>query len=150
MGSIREARKFAQEHEKEEPVGLCWFTVLRLALWRIWCSVSSCVCVCVCVCMHMHAQSSTTLCDHMEYTLPGSSIHGTFQARTLECVAIFYTRESSWPRDRTNRCLLHLLHWHADSLALHHLGSPFSKQLPWENQLNKCLIETLVFLQLKH
>ena len=23
MGSIREARKFAQEHEKEEPVGLC-------------------------------------------------------------------------------------------------------------------------------
>lgn len=32
MGSIREARKFAQEHEKEEPVGLCWFTVLRLAL----------------------------------------------------------------------------------------------------------------------
>ena len=34
-------------------------------------------------------------------SLPGSSIHGIFQARVLERVAISFSRGSSWPRDRT-------------------------------------------------
>ena len=34
-------------------------------------------------------------------SLPGSSVHGIFQARILVGVAICYTRESSWPRHRT-------------------------------------------------
>ena len=29
-----------------------------------------------------------TLCDPMDYSLPGSSVHGIFQARVLEWVAI--------------------------------------------------------------
>ena len=33
-------------------------------------------------------------------SLPGSSVHGTFQARVLEWVAISFSRGSSWPRDR--------------------------------------------------
>ena len=33
-------------------------------------------------------QSCPTLCDPMDCSLPGSSVHGTFQARTLERVAI--------------------------------------------------------------
>ena len=33
--------------------------------------------------------------------LPGSSVHGIFQARVLEWVAIFFSRGSSWPRDWT-------------------------------------------------
>ena len=37
----------------------------------------------------------------MDYSLPGSSIHGTFQARILGWVAISFSRGSSWPRDRT-------------------------------------------------
>ena len=32
---------------------------------------------------------------------PGSSVHATLQARTLEWVAISFSRGSSWPRDRT-------------------------------------------------
>ena len=32
---------------------------------------------------------------------PGSSAHGTLQARILEWVAIPFSRGSSWPRDRT-------------------------------------------------
>ena len=32
---------------------------------------------------------------------PGSSVHGIFQARILECVAISFSRRSSRPRDRT-------------------------------------------------
>ena len=42
-----------------------------------------------------------TLFDHMDYSLPGSSIHGIFQARILECVAISFSRRSSQSRDRT-------------------------------------------------
>ena len=47
------------------------------------------------------AQSCLTLCDPMDCSLPGSSIDGMFQARILEWVAIFFSRGSSWPRDRT-------------------------------------------------
>ena len=47
------------------------------------------------------AQSCPTLCDPMDYGLPGFSVHGIFQARILEWVAISFSRGSSQPRDRT-------------------------------------------------
>ena len=45
------------------------------------------------------AQSCLTLCDPTDCSLPGSSVHGIFQARVLEWVAIFFSRASSQPRD---------------------------------------------------
>ena len=47
-------------------------------------------------------QSCLTLCDPMDCSLPGFSIHGIFQARVLELAAIFLSRWSSWPRDWTH------------------------------------------------
>ena len=47
------------------------------------------------------AQSYPTLCDPMDCSLPGSSLHGILQARVLEWSAISFSRGSSWPRDRT-------------------------------------------------
>ena len=47
------------------------------------------------------SQSCPTLCDPMDCNLPGSSVHGILQARTLEWVAVSFSRESSQPRDRT-------------------------------------------------
>ena len=47
------------------------------------------------------AQLCPTLCDTMDGSLPGSSIHGIFQARVLEWVATSFSRGSSQPRDRT-------------------------------------------------
>ena len=38
-----------------------------------------------------------TLCDPMDYSPPGSSVHGISQARILEWVAMPSSRESSWP-----------------------------------------------------
>ena len=38
------------------------------------------------------AQSCPTLCDPMGCSLPGFSIHGIFQARILEWVAISFSR----------------------------------------------------------
>ena len=40
-------------------------------------------------------------CNHMDYSLSGSSFHGIFQARILEWIAISFSRGSSWPRDWT-------------------------------------------------
>ena len=47
------------------------------------------------------AQSCPTLCDPTDCSLPGSSVHGIFQARILEWVVISFSRGSSQPRDRT-------------------------------------------------
>ena len=43
-----------------------------------------CVCVCVCVCERVHAQSCSALCNPVDCSLPGPSVHGIFQARILE------------------------------------------------------------------
>ena len=47
------------------------------------------------------AQLCPTLCDPMDCRLPGSSVHGIFQAKILKWVAISFSRGSSWPRDGT-------------------------------------------------
>ena len=47
------------------------------------------------------AQSCPTLCDPMDCSPPGSSLHGILQARVLEWGAISFSRGSSQPRDRT-------------------------------------------------
>ena len=47
------------------------------------------------------AQLGLTLCDPMDCSLLGSSVHGIFQARVLEWVAISFSRGSPQPRDRT-------------------------------------------------
>ena len=45
--------------------------------------------------------SCPTFCDPVDCNRPGSSIHGIFQARILEWVAIFFSRGSSWHQDWT-------------------------------------------------
>ena len=45
--------------------------------------------------------SRVRLCDPVDCSPPGSSIHGILQARILEWVAIFFSRGSSRPRDQT-------------------------------------------------
>ena len=47
---------------------------------------------------------------------PGSSVHGTLQARVLERVAISFSRRI-FPTQGLNTSLLHLLHWQADSTS---------------------------------
>ena len=46
-------------------------------------------------------QLCLTLCDTMDCSPPGSSVHRTLQARILEWVAMSFSRGSSQPRDRT-------------------------------------------------
>ena len=64
------------------------------------------VCMCVCVLEKEKVKVLVILlcpplCDPMDYSPPGSSVHGILQTRILEWVAISFTRRSSWPRDWT-------------------------------------------------
>ena len=47
------------------------------------------------------AQLCPTLYDPVDYSPPGSTVHGILQAGILEWVAISFSRGSSRPRDRT-------------------------------------------------
>ena len=51
---------------------------------------------------------------------PDSSLHGIFQARILEWVAIFLL-QGILPTQGLNPCLLHLPHWQTGSLPLHQM-----------------------------
>ena len=67
------------------------------------------------------AQSYLTLCDPMDCSLPGSSVHGILPARTLEWVTIPFSRGSSKPKIEPSSPALQ-----ADSLP----SEPAEKLLP--------------------
>ena len=75
----------------------------------------------MCVCANL-VQSCLTLCDAMDCSLPGSSVHGSFQARILGWVVMPSSRASSWSRDWN--CFSCYPALQADSILLSHLGSP--------------------------
>ena len=61
-------------------------------------------------------QSCPTLRDPMDFSLPGSSIHGIFQARVLECGAIAFSIDEV--DKRLNRCkLLKLTQEETDNMS---------------------------------
>ena len=67
------------------------------------------------------AQSCPTLCNTVNCSLPGFSVHGVSQARILKWVAIPFSRGSSWPGDWT---------W-----VSHTVGRLFTIWATWEDQL---------------
>ena len=64
------------------PWGLCWLPPSNV----------------LCVCARMYIWLCQTFYGPMDCSLPGSSIHGFFQARILKRVGISSSRGSSWPR----------------------------------------------------
>ena len=69
----------------------------------------------------MSAQACPTLCDPMDCSSPGSSVHGIFKNTRVGCHFLF---QKIFPTQGTNPHRLHPLHWEADSLALAPLGKP--------------------------
>ena len=60
------------------------------------------------------AKSCLTLCNPMDCSPPGSSVHQIFQTRILAWVAVSFSRGSSWPRDQIHIsciCKQILYHW---------------------------------------
>ena len=67
----------------------------------------------------MHAKSLQTLCDPMDCSSPGPSVHGILQARMLEWVAIPFPGDLPDPGTKPGSPALQ-----ADFLCLSHQGSP--------------------------
>ena len=75
-----------------------------------WEAICTCICICECKCIYteldkkfiwiflQHAHSVAKTCLTL-YSPPGSPVHGIFQARILEWVAISSSRGSCQPRD---------------------------------------------------
>ena len=74
----------------------------------------------ICVCLV--AQSCPTLSNPIDCNPPGSSVHGIFQARILDWVAISSSRGSSWRRDWTCFSCIDrwiLLYWATQEAPIH-------------------------------
>ena len=77
-------------------------------------------------------QSCPNLCDLMDCSPPGSSVHEISQARILEWVASSFSRGSPWPKDQTRiSCIV------ANSLLSETPGKP--KSILW-----RCVIHSVV------
>ena len=70
------------------------------------------------------AQSCVILCNPMDCSPLHFSVHGILQARTLEWVAIPFSRGSSWPQGSNPG----LLHSRQILYCLSHQGSPHGKE----------------------
>ena len=69
------------------------------------------VCMCMCIYVYVYTRSCQTLCDPMDSSLHQAPLSmGFFKARVLEWVAIFFSRESSQPRNQTQ--VSHILDRH--------------------------------------
>ena len=79
----------------------CSFTRRPIISMSLFCEVSSSINTQVHSLIECCAQWCLTLCDHMDCSPPGSSVHGILQKRIPEWVAISSSRLHSWPRDWT-------------------------------------------------
>ena len=73
-----------------------------------------------CVCAKS-LQSCPTLCDPMNCSPPGSSVHGILQARILEWVDMPSSRGFSWHRKKPDRGFS----WHRDQTQVFHIAGKF-------------------------
>ena len=101
------------------------------------------------------AQSCPTLCNPLDCSLSGSSVHGIFQATVLEWIAISFSRGSSQPRARTHRRFtIWATREVGETREATVIRSPHSPQLeksPYRNedpaQPPKKLINEIIFLK---
>ena len=78
----------------------------------------------MCVCVRAQSLSRVpTLCDSVDCSPPGSSVHGILQARVLEWVAM--PSPGIFPIQEWNSYLLALLHWQAGTLPREPPRKPF-------------------------
>ena len=95
-------------------------TNLQERIWKARTLIFNCVC--------SFTQSRLILCDPIDYSPPGSSVHQAphlvhFPGKNIgvDCHSLL---QGVFLTQGSNPSLLHLLHWQADISPLHRLGSP--------------------------
>ena len=88
-------------------------------------------------CCSLVPKSCPTLSDPMDYSLPGSSVHGIFQARVLEWGAIAFSGESTKRGYKTLWDVRLLRPWKSPKpLFIHKENHPAFIQIPPSRSLN--------------
>ena len=106
--------------KKKGSIGAIPDMSLQSEATNIW-KVYNCKCF---ECWTKSLQLCLTLCNPVDCTLPGSSVHGILQARILEWIAISFSRGSSWPkRDKAlvtciGRWILYYLSYQSGRLCI--------------------------------
>ena len=83
-------------------------------------------------------QSCPTLCDSMDCSPPGSSVHGESPDRTTG-VGCYAFLQGIFPTQIANLCLLSLLHWQTGSLLLVPPGKTTNSIAAAAKSLQSCL-----------
>ena len=113
----RKANNLTKKWAKDVNAHLTKEDILTANMHKGGCAASPLVCCLV-------IQSCPTLCDPIDCSPVGSSVHGIFQARVLEWVAISFSMGLP-----TQGFKPHLCNWQVDSLPLSHQGSPVTREL---------------------
>ena len=87
--------------------------------------------------VHAFLQMCLTLCNPMDCSPPGSSVHGIPQARILECHALL---QGIFLIQGLNPHLLCLLHWQVGSLPLVPPGKPRAELYSSVHEVQKSII----------
>ena len=83
-------------------------------------------------------QSCPTLCEPIDCSLPGSSVHEILQARILGWVAMPFSRGSSWLRDQTHvACICRWVLYHWTSLVAQTVKRLSTMQETWVRSLGR-------------
>ena len=93
-----------------------------------------CVCICVCVCvLFLVIQSYLTLCDPIDYSPPGFSVHGDSPGKNTRvgCHALL---QGDHLNLGLNVCLQHLLHWQVSWFLI-----PITLRTRWYFSIKPCV-----------
>ena len=116
---------------KPHPRLLPYIPWISLDIWHlcVYFYIGIGVCVCVCVCVRARARARARMLSRVWLFATSWTV-----ARQVPCPWDFPGRnigvgcpfflQGIFPTQRSNLCLLHLLHWQVDSFPLCHLGSP--------------------------
>ena len=104
-GTYRKGGDFVNSNKQKKN----WGWTYRLEKHQIITMCWNCVCA-------KSPQSCLTVCDHVDCSPAGCSVHGNLQARTLEWVATPLSREASRPGDRTRSSGIS---WFAGGFSIH-------------------------------
>ena len=94
-------------------------TQIQDCLWQLWNVLPDNECVCA-----KSLWSCLTLCNPMDCSLPGSSVHGIVQARILEWVAMPSSKGSFWPRNQMLISYISCIGRQGGVLSTTNLGNP--------------------------
>ena len=102
------------------------------------------VCVCMCECV-LVAQLCPTICDPMDCSLPGFTVHGISQARILERVAISFSQRRHTYVQKAYEKMFNIANYQRSSNQNYNEVSPHTRQTGYHQTMYNQSIQKRVW-----